>query len=121
MPKDRDEQQVGYRRPPRETRFRPGQSGNPSGKKRGLRTLAAELQDILNEQITFAENGAVKTMSRQKALASSLVSAAIAGDLRATAIVMSHVSRESPKTHDADTDDDFEAVQAHRERRAKQR
>jgi Family of unknown function (DUF5681) len=109
-----DDESVGYKRPPRSRQFRPGQSGNPTGKNKGARNIATELQDILSEQVTFAENGTLKTMSKQRALASALVSAAIDGDLRATAIVMSHLSRDVAKHGNDEESDAFEAVQAHR-------
>jgi hypothetical protein len=112
-----DDETVGYKRPPKRTQFKPGQSGNPSGKSRGARNIATELQDILSEQVTFAEGGTLKTMSKQRALASALVSAAIGGDLRATAIVMSHLTREVAKTGNDDEIEGFEAVQAHRKQR----
>lgn len=114
-----DGEEVGYKRPPRRSRFKPGQSGNPSGKAKGLRSMTAELRDILGEEITFAADGAVKTMSKQRALASSLVTAAIEGDLRATAIVMAHLNRDASKTEAAEEEVDFSAVEAHRRRRPK--
>jgi hypothetical protein len=119
-----DEDKVGYKRPPRKNQFKPGQSGNPTGKNRGARNISTELQDILSEQITFADNGALKTMSKQRALASALISAAIGGDLRATAIVMSHLNRSpqgnSDEGNEADGDD-FDAVHAHRKKKARMR
>jgi hypothetical protein len=116
-----EDDSVGYKRPPRNSQFKPGQSGNPTGKANGLRSIATELQDILSEQITFADAGATKTMSKQRALASALVSAAIAGDFRATGIVMSHLSRDGPRPSGDESDDDFGAVHAHRKRKAKLR
>lgn len=119
MDKKKRSESVGYRHPPKQNQFQPGRSGNPSGKKKGLRSMSAELQDILNEQVTFAADGALKTMSKQRALASSLISAAIAGDLRATAIVMTHLGRDG---HHAGRDDsaieadEFAAVRSHRQR-----
>jgi hypothetical protein len=56
-------------------------------------------------------------MSKQRALASSLVSAAIGGDLRATAIVMAHLNRDAPKSETADEEVDFSAIEAHRRRK----
>jgi hypothetical protein len=112
-----DDEKVGYKRPPRSTQFKPGHSGNPTGKNRGARNIATELQDILSEQVTFAEDGTLKTMSKQRALASALVSAAIGGDLRATAIVMSHLSRDITKLGNDEEFEDFEAVQAHRKQK----
>jgi hypothetical protein len=122
---DSDDDKVGYKRPPRKAQFKPGQSGNPTGKAKGLRSISTELQDILSEQITVADDGALKSMSKQRALASALVSAAIGGDLRATAIVMSHLSRDGqriPNEEESEADnEEFSAVHAHRKRKAKLR
>jgi hypothetical protein len=110
---------VGYKRPPRRSQFKPGQSGNPSGKAKGLRSMTAELRDILGEDISFSADGAIKTMSKQRALASSLITAAIEGDLRATAIVMAHLNRDAPKVEATEEEVDFGAVEAHHRRRKK--
>ena len=117
-----DKEVVGYKKPPKQGQFTPGKSGNPSGKKLGTRSFASELQDILDEQITVAVGGVIKTVSKQKALASSLVSAAIEGDLKATQIVMTHLIRDASRTtgeNDFGENDDFDAVRAHRKRKGK--
>jgi hypothetical protein len=38
---------VGYGRPPKHTRFKPGRSGNPKGRPRGSRNLSTEMQKVL--------------------------------------------------------------------------
>lgn len=116
-----DGDDVGYKRPPRRSQFKPGQSGNPSGKAKGLRSMAAELRDILGEEITFTADGAIKTMSKQRALASAVITAAIEGDLRATAIVMAHLNRDAQKAEATEEEVDFSAVEAHQRRRAKKK
>ena len=88
-----DENRVGYKRPPKASQFQPGRSGNPSGKPKGLRSVATELRDILAEEITVPSGNELKRITKQRALASALVTAAIEGDLRATAIVLNHLSR----------------------------
>jgi hypothetical protein len=114
-----DGEKVGYKSPPRRSQFKPGQSGNPSGKAKGLRSMTAELRDILGEDITFTADGAIKTMSKQRALASSLIKAAIDGDLRATAIVMAHLNRDTAKSEPMEEEVDFSAAEAHQRREAK--
>jgi Family of unknown function (DUF5681) len=116
-----DDETVGYKRPPRRSQFKPGQSGNPTGKAKGLRSMSAELRDILGEEITFAAGGAVKTMSKQRALASSLITLAIEGDLRATAIVMAHLNRDTPKAETIEEEADFSAAEAHQRRRVRKK
>src|SRR5258708_37182187 len=44
---------VGYGLPPVETRFQKGQSGNPGGRRRGTRTLAALLGEALARRSGF--------------------------------------------------------------------
>jgi hypothetical protein len=41
--------EVGDRRPPLSTRFRPGQSGNPRGRPRNVRGLSAIVKRALGE------------------------------------------------------------------------
>ena len=43
--------QVGYRKPPRHSQFKPGQSGNPRGRKKGSRGLKTDLHAELNRII----------------------------------------------------------------------
>ena len=40
---------VGYRRPPRHSRFQPGQSGNPRGRPRGVKSLSVIVRKIVGQ------------------------------------------------------------------------
>ncbi len=40
---------VGYRKPPKHTRFKPGQSGNPRGRPKGTKNLKTDLIEELGE------------------------------------------------------------------------
>jgi hypothetical protein len=71
---------VGYRRPPKATRFKPGQSGNPKGRPRGSANLATDLAAELNEQITVREGGQAQRVNKQRALIKSLMAKALQGD-----------------------------------------
>jgi hypothetical protein len=45
--------EIGYCKPPKHTRFKPGQSGYPSGRPRGRRNLRTAVRDALKEKITM--------------------------------------------------------------------
>lgn len=42
---------VGYGKPPAHSRFQPGQSGNPKGKKKGAKSFKTVVGGILNEKV----------------------------------------------------------------------
>jgi hypothetical protein len=74
---------VGYGKPPADTRFRKGVSGNPSGRPRGSRNVGAVLARTLREKVVINEHGQRKTISKLEAAIKQFVNKAASGDLRA--------------------------------------
>lgn len=66
---------VGYGKPPKETQFKPGQTGNPNGRPRKL----PDLEDLLAEVLGEDEEGKVQA----KAILTALYKKAVRGDVRA--------------------------------------
>jgi hypothetical protein len=64
--------EVGYGKPPTSTRFRKGQSGNPTGHKkknaRRIDDLGALLDEILEEKIKVLVGDRMRRMTRLKAM-----------------------------------------------------
>lgn len=79
-----DDDAVGYGKPPRHTRWKPGQSGNPRGRKRGSRGLKTDLHAELESKMTIQINGQKVTASKQELMLKTLCARAASGDLRAT-------------------------------------
>ena len=85
--------EVGYRKPPKKTRFNPGQSGNPRGRPKGSPNLATDLSAELGELITVREGGQARRVSKQRALIKSLTAKALQGDVRATTALLALYAR----------------------------
>jgi hypothetical protein len=61
---------VGYKKPPRSTRFKKGQSGNPKGsqKKQRIMDVRILLDEILAEPVKIRDDGRVRTVSKLEAM-----------------------------------------------------
>lgn len=74
---------VGYRRPPKHSRFKPGQSGNRKGRP-PRRQEALDVAGLLDEPIPVSQAGAAREMSGFEVGVRKLVSRALKdGDLQA--------------------------------------
>jgi len=68
---------VGNKKPPRHTRFKPGQSGNPSGRPKGRSNFAAILMDELHKIVPATINGKPVKKSQVRLFARSMVTEGI--------------------------------------------
>jgi Family of unknown function (DUF5681) len=73
----------GYRRPPPDTQFKKGQSGNPAGRPKKAPSFKADLAAELREKICITQEGGKQRITKQKAFCRTLVDAAIKKDIRA--------------------------------------
>ena len=78
-----NDDEVGYKKPPKHTRFRKGQSGNPAGRTKGTRNFKTDVRKQLNEPVSVRDGGSVRSVSSQEAGLMKLRAKALAGDQRA--------------------------------------
>lgn len=91
MSDDSDQpEKVGYGRPPKHTRFKRGQSGNPKGRPKGSRNLSTEIEAELNAVAYITENGKRKAISKRALVAKQLVNKGASGDPKSIAILLNH-------------------------------
>jgi hypothetical protein len=55
---------VGYRRPPAATRFKPGKSGNPKGRRKGSKNFKTLIKEALHAKITIQEGSTSRRVSK---------------------------------------------------------
>lgn len=93
-----ESEKVGYKRPPKAHRFKPGESGNPRGRPKGTRNLGTDLTDILGRRVSIREDGKERRISRQEALLLSLYNKALHGDVRAATAIINMLSKLAPSS-----------------------
>lgn len=86
----KDDYEVGYRKPPKATQFKGGQSGNPKGRPRKPRDITALINQELDATIQITENGVRKTLPVRQVFVKGLINKALKGDYRASLLVLKH-------------------------------
>jgi len=84
-----DDREVGYGKPPKQTQFPPGRSGNPTGKRKGTKNISTWFKDVMNEKITVVEGGKTRTMTKGEALIRTILNRALGGDPKAIGAIVS--------------------------------
>jgi Family of unknown function (DUF5681) len=84
--------EVGYCRPPAQHRFRPGQSGNPTGQRKAGsgKTLAEELKEVAATKVTIRDGGGTRKVSLAAANLLAQGMSGARGDRRSAALFLSH-------------------------------
>jgi hypothetical protein len=90
---DDGDSRVGYKRPPQHSKFKPGKSGNPKGRPKGALNLETDLTQEFSEKIAIREGECCLNVSKQRALAKSVVAKAFKGDICAASLVFQLVAK----------------------------
>lgn len=102
--------EVGYKKPPAATRFKPGRSGNPKGRPNGTKNFATDLTEELQERIVVRDGGKEKKISKQRALIKATVAKALRGETRAAQVLILWLAKtagiEAPRLPEALSPDD---------------
>jgi len=67
------------------TRFQPGQSGNPKGRRKGQRNVHTVVTETLNQRIRIREGDRTRSLTKLDGWILTMVSAALKGDAKAHA------------------------------------
>jgi hypothetical protein len=85
-----DDDEVGYGKPPKHTRFKKGQSGNASGRPNGARNLNTAIAKVMKTKVTVRKGTRTLEMFAVDAIANRLLQRALEGDLKALKGLIEH-------------------------------
>src|SRR5690242_19457695 len=88
--------EVGYRKPPQHTRFKPGHSGNPRGRPKAEKSSGAALNDALKAKVKMRRYGKERVVSSIQAFALRVVTDAIQGKASAQKMLVALIERFVP-------------------------
>jgi hypothetical protein len=112
------DRQARYRQPPKAFRFKPGQSGNPSGRPKAAKRLLSELEAALSAPVTIKVGSRKRRVSKMQAAVKSLADRAASGDplvLRLLLAELRHAesrAAEEPAVQEDLTDTDRDVIAA---------
>lgn len=109
---------VGFARPPREHRFKAGQSGNPKGRPKGSKNESTLLREILQRTIETRAGGRSRKISILEGILRRVVEDSLRGNIKSAAFVLNrYAAMVSGDLQPADmSDDDREILEAFAQR-----
>ncbi len=106
--------EVGYGKPPRETRFKPGTSGNPKGRPKGAKNESTILREIFQRKIDSRSGDRVRKITVLEGILLRITDDSLKGNTKSAAFLLNRyaamVSGELQR-HDIN-DDDREVLEA---------
>ncbi len=80
--------EVGYGKPPRETRFRPGHSGNPRGRPKKPKSIQERFERELARKVAVRDDGRVRKIPKIDLWVRRVIADAIKGSHQASRILI---------------------------------
>jgi hypothetical protein len=85
--------EIGYCRPPEKYKWKPGQTGNPRGRRREPVSKKATWQKLMNELVSLHEQGKTRRVTKYECLCLVHLTKAIKGDTRSVKFVIEEAER----------------------------
>lgn len=103
---------VGYKKPPRHSQFKPGQSGNPKGRPKAAKGLHTIARDLLTQKVAVRTTAGEKKISRMEAVMHKTHELAMKGNIRALAELLKLYANAVPEQRSEATGDQAEDLSA---------
>jgi hypothetical protein len=83
-----DDEEVGYGKPPRRHQFKPGQSGNPKGRKKGVKNEVTILQELLQHKVALNERGKTRKIILLEAILRKVAEDCLRGNIKSVGFLL---------------------------------
>ena len=83
-----DAEDVGYGKPPRRHQFKPGQSGNPKGRKKGVKNEVTILQELLQHKVALNERGKTRKITLYEAILRKVAEDCLRGNIKSVGFLL---------------------------------
>ena len=100
--------EVGDRRPPKHSQFKPGVSGNPKGRPKGSVNLRTRIARQLRQTVPVTRHGRQVKMLKADLIAHQIVDAAAKGNLKAALWTVQVDDEASIAASNSSTEETFE-------------
>jgi hypothetical protein len=109
MPNDGgSDYETGYGKPPKMTRFKPGESGNPRGRPRGSKNFSVLLEEELRQRVIINENGRRRRITKLAAIAKHMVNKSLSGDPRLLHALLNEIRAGEARADSAQSSINFD-------------
>jgi hypothetical protein len=111
-PSEPEAYDVGYRKPPRHTQFKTGQSGNPGGRPKGAKGFKTIIRSAMLEKVRVRTGGGERKVSRAEALVLKAIEMASKDNFRATERLLGWYQEAVAEPFDESPSPDHEELSA---------
>jgi hypothetical protein len=103
--------EVGYGKPPRSHQFKPGESGNPKGRKKGVKNEVTILQELLQHRVTLNERGKPRKITLLEAILRKVAEDGLRGNIKSVGFLLNrYYAAAAGEVAQADLSEDDKAV-----------
>ena len=88
---------IGKGKPPAKSRWKKGQSGNPSGRRKGAKNFNTILGEQLNQHIEIEEGGRTRRITMYEAMVRNFLNKAVRGDPKAIGYIVENEQKIFPE------------------------
>lgn len=102
----------GFAKPPRERQFLLGESGNPSGRPRGARSMRTLLDEMLENPVTISVKGVQRQVSAKEAVLNRLLMMALTGKAQDADLLVRLIKHALPEQFAEEASDELSVEEA---------